>query len=71
MYTSRGDFPEYEILVEAICRWLAAAYVSNSDLAEGRLKEPLEAVVGRGVPAPPDLGGADRAARRLLEILEA
>lgn len=68
VYTERGDFPEYPILVEGMKRHLACVHVSNADLLEGRIEGPVRQVLGMPVPPAPDLDGASRAARRLLEI---
>jgi L-arabinokinase len=35
IYTDRGDFPEYEILVTEMSRWLPAVYMPSEDLYEG------------------------------------
>jgi L-arabinokinase len=69
VYTERGDFPEYPILVREMPRWLACEHVSNGELRAGRLAGPVRRALERPMPAPPDLGGADRAAARLLEAL--
>jgi hypothetical protein len=69
VYTERGDFPEYPILVREMVRWLPAEHVSNDDLRAGRLDGPIRRVLARPVPPPPDLGGARRAALRLLSFL--
>jgi hypothetical protein len=66
VYTERGDFPEYPILVEGMQRYLPCAHVSNEDLLAGRLRGPLEDVLARPVPPPPDLSGASAAAEGLL-----
>jgi L-arabinokinase len=66
VYTERGDFPEYDVLVAEMPRHLACVHVSNADLAAGRLEGPLARVLAMPVPPPPDLGGADRAAERVL-----
>jgi hypothetical protein len=68
VYTDRGDFPEYPILVRGLSEHLPAAFVSNEDVREGRLAGPLESVLARPVPPPPDISGAERAAERLLEL---
>jgi L-arabinokinase len=67
VYTERGDFPEYPILVGEMARWLPARHVSNGDLLAGRVGPALDEVMNVPFPDPPDLSGADRAARRLLE----
>jgi L-arabinokinase len=67
LYTDRGDFPEYPILVREMGQHLACGHVSQADLRQGRLREPLQRVLGLPLPDPPDLGGARRAAVRLLE----
>jgi L-arabinokinase len=69
VYTERGDFPEYPVMVREMGQWLAAAHVSNDDLRAGRLADPIERVLSAPVPPPPDLGGAARAAARVLERL--
>jgi L-arabinokinase len=69
VYTPRGDFPEYEVMVAELPRYLACEPLSNEDLAAGRLAPALDAVLARPQPSPPDLGGAARAAARLLEFL--
>lgn len=68
VYTERGDFPEYPILVEGISRWIPSRYVSNADLAAGRLEPALGEVLAEPWPEAPDLGGAAVAAERLLAL---
>ncbi len=69
VYTERGDFPEYDVLVAEMPRHLACVHVSNADLVAGRLAEPLARVLALPAPPAPDLGGADRAAARVLAAL--
>jgi L-arabinokinase len=69
VYTDRGDFPEYPIMVAELPRYLAAAYVDNEGLRAGRLEGALRSVLALEMPRPPDLSGAEVAARRLLEAL--
>ena len=77
VYTERGDFPEYPILVEGLSRWIPSRYVSNEDLAAGRMGPPWKrcwgAVAG---PAGPARRGRRRGAcagrgRRLIQGFEA
>ena len=67
VYTERGDFPEYAILVEGMTRWLPAVHVSNADLLGGRLRPALDAVLAAPFPEPPRMDGAEVVARALLE----
>lgn len=68
VYTERGDFPEYPVLVREMGAYLPAVHVSNADLLAGRLRGPLEDVLSRRFPDAPDTAGALVAARRILEI---
>jgi L-arabinokinase len=68
VYTERGDFPEYPILVAEMPRYVPCAHLGNDDLLAGRWGPAIESVLARMVPPPPDLGGADVAARRLLAL---
>jgi len=67
VYTERGDFPEYPILVEGLRRWLPSAHIGNAELARGELRGALEQALAAPWPQPaPDLSGAEQSARRLL-----
>jgi hypothetical protein len=69
VYTERGDFPEYPVMVREMGRWVACVHVGNPDLLAGRLVEPVRRALALPVPPPPDLGGASRAAERILEAI--
>jgi UDP:flavonoid glycosyltransferase YjiC (YdhE family) len=69
VYTERGDFPEYPILVAEMPRHLACVHVGNDDLRHGRIGEAIRQVLAMKMPPPPPLDGADRAASRLLALL--
>jgi L-arabinokinase len=69
LYTSRGQFVEYEILVDAMPNFLRCRFIDHDDLFAGRWQRHLEAVLAQ--PAPPDrpaTNGADVAARYLLGV---
>jgi L-arabinokinase len=68
VYTERGDFPEYPILVEGMSRHLPCVHVSNEDLRAGKLEEPLRRVLEIPFPEPAETSGAAVAAERLLAI---
>jgi hypothetical protein len=69
VYTDRGDFPEYPVLVGALPRFLPAAYVASADVRRGRLREALEAVRALPFPEAPRLDGAELAAREIVARL--
>jgi hypothetical protein len=69
VYTERGDFPEYPILVAGMAQHLPVAFLSNDEVREGRIRKAVESVLSREVPPPPDLTGAERAAARILDLL--
>jgi hypothetical protein len=68
VYTERGDFPEYPILVEGMKAYLPCAHVSNQDLLAGRLGEAIAEVLARPFPPLPPTEGAAAAARRIREM---
>jgi hypothetical protein len=69
VYTDRGDFPEYPIMVGEMPRYLPAVFASNEDVREGRLGPALEAVRALPFPDPPRTDGASVAAAKLLARL--
>ena len=67
LYTSRGQFAEYEVLVDAMPRFLRCRFISHADLFAGRWQAHLDAVLAQ--PAPPTrpaTNGAELAARHIL-----
>jgi L-arabinokinase len=68
IYTDRGDFPEYPILVAEMARHLPCAHVSHAQVRTGLLEEALDAVLGAPFPPSPRLDGAEVAAQRLLAL---
>jgi L-arabinokinase len=69
LYTERGDFPEYPIMVDEMGRYLPAVHVSNEDVRAGQLRPAIDQVLARPWPEPTDLSGASRAADRLLSLV--
>ena len=66
VYTPRGDFPEYPILTAEMPRYLPCVAVDNVALRRGDLGAALADCLAQPFPPQPDLGGAARAAERLL-----
>jgi len=70
LYTSRGDFIEYGVLVEAMPHFLRAAYISHDDLFAGQWTPHLEALLAQpDPPHRPPVDGADIAASFLLDMI--
>jgi L-arabinokinase len=70
VYTSRGRFIEYDVLVEALPNTVRSAFITNEDLLAGRWEAALEAA--RACPRPlvrEATDGAEFAADRLLSFL--
>jgi hypothetical protein len=69
VYTDRGDFPEYPVMVAEMPRCLPAVFASNDEVRQGHLGRALEEVRALPFPAPPQIDGASVAAGKLLERL--
>lgn len=59
VYTSRGRFAEYAVLVREMPRYLRCAFLENDALFEGRWRAAVEAAAG--APAPPERPRTDGA----------
>ena len=68
LYTSRGDFREYEVLVDAMPAFLRCAFINHDDLFAGRWARHLDELLAQSAPpTQPATNGADVAADILLE----
>ncbi len=70
LYTDRGRFREYPVMVEQMPQVLRCRYLSNAAVATGRWDADVEAVLAR--PAPPGrplVNGADVAAGMLSAMV--
>jgi len=71
LYTSRGHFPEYDVIVEEMPKYLRSAFISHDDLFAGKWETHLDKL--RAQPKPkkkPETNGADAAAEILLKALD-
>ena len=72
VYTARGDFAEYPVLVEAMPRLLRCAYIEQRDLFAGRWAKVVRQVLAQPrVTQRPATHGAQVVARGLAEYLSA
>ena len=51
VYTSRGEFAEYDVLVEALGRYARSAFVSNADLLAGHWADAIREALAQTPPA--------------------
>ena len=73
LYTSRGHFPEYDVLVEEMPKYLKAAFISQEDLFGGKWDSPIDKLLAQSRPKnarKPETNGADVAADMLLAALD-
>lgn len=69
LYTSRGRFPEYDVFVREMPRYLRCAYISPLDLGAGRWRTALEEAVSQPQPGAVRTDGADVAVAKIMEML--
>lgn len=71
LYTSRGRFIEYDVLVRDMPRYLRTRFIDHDDLFAGRWQHHLDAVLAEPAPLErPRVDGADVAAQHLLAMLD-
>src|SRR5205823_3446825 len=72
VYTSRGRFAEYEVLVREMPRYLRCAFIEHDALLAGRWKAALDAAVGAAPPPQhPSTDGAEVVAGMMAAALRA
>jgi L-arabinokinase len=70
LYTSRGRFAEYEVLVQAMPRVLRCSYIAQADLLAGQWLAALDATLNASRPAVrPATNGAEVIAGMIIERL--
>jgi hypothetical protein len=68
LYTDRGRFPEYDVMVREMPKVLRCAHISHDRLLRGQWREPLAALLASSPPAEkPVTDGANVAAEWLLQ----
>jgi UDP:flavonoid glycosyltransferase YjiC (YdhE family) len=68
LYTSRGDFREYQVLVDGMQDSLRCAFIDHPDLFDGNWAPHLDALLAQPARPTPRTDGADVAADILLDI---
>ena len=73
LYTSRGHFPEYDVLVAEMPKHLRSAFIGQEDLFAGKWETPLSKLLAQPKvknQKKPETNGADVAAEILLKALD-
>ena len=71
VYTSRGAFREYDVLVEDMPRYVRCAFLSPEDLRGGRWRTAIDQAIAAPRPPRPRADGAQVAAGIIREVLAA
>jgi L-arabinokinase len=69
LYTDRGRFCEYDVLVREMPRLLASAFIAQDDLLAGRWRDAVSALLATGARPPAPAEGAAVAAEWIAEKL--
>jgi UDP:flavonoid glycosyltransferase YjiC (YdhE family) len=69
LYTSRGRFVEYEVLVREMPRYVRSQFIPQEALFAGEWRASLEALLTQDRPDPADVTGAAAAADLILRQL--
>ena len=67
LYTSRGQFIEYEVLVQEMPRYVRSQYIPQEAFFAGDWQLYLEELLAQDHPEPADVTGAAAAAELILE----
>ena len=73
LYTSRGHFPEYDVIVEEMPKYLRTAFIGQDELFAGKWETPLNKLLAQSKPRnykKPETNGSDVAAELLLKALD-
>lgn len=70
LYTSRGDFPEYPFLVEALARCTTVEFISQEELLAGNIESSVRRLLDKEKKWPPvPVDGAAVAAEKIIALL--
>jgi L-arabinokinase len=71
LYTPRGHFPEYDVIVEEMPKYVRNAFIGHDDLFAGKWESLLDKLLAQPKPKKkPETNGADVAADILLKALD-
>jgi L-arabinokinase len=70
LYTSRGDFREYPVLVSEMAKYVRCEYIDHDELFSGNWAPHLDRLLAQpSPPVKPATNGAEVAAKTLLSLL--
>ena len=71
LYTARGHFPEYDVLVEEMPKYVRSAFIAPEDLLAGKWESALDKLRAQPkLKKKPETNGAEVAADLLLKALD-
>ena len=71
LYTSRGHFPEYDVLVHEMPKYVRNAFIDHDNLFEGNWEKAIDKLLAQPkIKKKPETNGADVAADLLLKALD-
>jgi L-arabinokinase len=71
LYTSRGHFPEYDVIVEEMPKYARTAFISHDDLFAGKWESAIDKLRAQPkLKKKPETNGAEVAADILLKALD-
>jgi len=71
LYTARGHFPEYDVLVSEMPKYVRNAFIGQDDLFAGKWESHIDKLLAQAkIKKKPDTNGADVAAEILLKALD-
>jgi len=71
LYTQRGHFPEYEVLVSEMPKYMRNAFIGHDDLFAGKWESHIDKLLAQPkIKKKPETNGADVAAEILLKALD-
>jgi L-arabinokinase len=71
LYTARGHFPEYDVLVSEMPKYVRNAFIGQDDLFAGKWESHIDKLLAQAkIKKKPETNGADVAAEILLKALD-
>jgi len=69
LFTSRGRFAEYDVMLDAMPRMLRCRFIEQDDLLGGNWRKSIDALLAQPAPAAyPPVNGAEIAAEKILAL---